>query len=131
MSTPGRVAREALTKVQPVLLAAKKEEKRPLLVDRMEAKEDATREAAADFEVRGGEGEQGGDEGGAGDQLLESIIHRNIKLENILLYETHSKAAIADFGLSNFWDANSRLRTRCGSAEVNPFFLSQHYLIPP
>ena len=86
-----------MTKVQPVLLAAKKEEKRPLLVDRMEAKEDATREAAADFEVRGGEGEQG--EGGAGDQLLESIIHRNIKLENILLYETHSKAAIADF-----WD---------------------------
>ena len=80
-----------------MLLAAKKEEKRPLLVDRMEAKEDATREAAADFEVRGGEGEQG--EGGAGDQLLESIIHRNIKLENILLYETHSKAAIADF-----WD---------------------------
>ena len=88
-----------MTKVQPVLLAAKKEEKRPLLVDRIEAKE-----AAADFEVRGGEGEQGGDEGGAGDQLLESIIHRNIKLENILLYETHSKAAIADFGLSNFWD---------------------------
>ena len=97
-------ASAVLTKVQPVLLAAKKEEKRPLLVDRMEAKEDATREAAADFEVRGGEGEQGGDEGGAGDQLLESIIHRNIKLENILLYETHSKAAIADFGLSNFWD---------------------------
>ena len=111
-----------------MLLAAKKEEKRPLLVDRMEAKEDATREAAADFEVRGGEGEQG--EGGAGDQLLESIIHRNIKLENILLYETHSKAAIADFGLSNFWDANSRLRTRCGSAEVNPFFFISTLPLP-
>ena len=50
-----------MTKVQPVLLAAKKEEKRPLLVDRMEAKEDATREAAADFEERGGEGEQSGE----------------------------------------------------------------------
>ena len=53
----------------------------------------------------------------------KSIIHRDIKLENILLDETHRKAVIADFGLSNFWDANSRLRTRCGSAEVtsNPF----------
>ena len=51
-----------------------------------------------------------GDEGGAGDQLLESIIHRNIK--NVLLDETHSKAVIADFGLSNFWDPNSRFRTR-------------------
>ena len=48
----------------------------------------------------------------------KSIIHRDIKLENILLDETHRKAVIADFGLSNFWDANSRLRTRCGSAEV-------------
>ena len=52
----------------------------------------------------------------------KSIIHRDIKLENILLDETHRKAVIADFGLSNYWDANSRLRTRCGSAEVNPFF---------
>ena len=48
----------------------------------------------------------------------KSIIHRDIKLENILLDETHRNAVIADFGLSNFWDANSRLRTRCGSAEV-------------
>merc|ERR1711990_538955 len=47
----------------------------------------------------------------------KSIIHRDIKLENILLDETHKKAVIADFGLSNFFDANSRLRTRCGSAE--------------
>ena len=86
-----------------MLLAAKKEEKRPLLVDRKETKEDATRRLQQILK-RGGEGEQSGDEGGAGDQLLESIIHRNIKLENILLYETHSKAAIADFGLSNFWD---------------------------
>ena len=54
----------------------------------------------------------------------KSIIHRDIKLENILLDETHRKAVIADFGLSNFFlDPNSRLRTRCGSAEVtsNPF----------
>ena len=53
----------------------------------------------------------------------KSIIHRDIKLENILLDKSHRKAVIADFGLSNFWDANSRLRTRCGSAEVtsNPF----------
>ena len=38
MLTPGRVAREALTKVQPVLSPAKKDEERPLLVDRKEAK---------------------------------------------------------------------------------------------
>ena len=48
----------------------------------------------------------------------KSIIHRDIKLENILLDKTQRKAIIADFGLSNFWDANSRLKTRCGSAEV-------------
>ena len=113
-----------------MLLAAKKEEKRPLLVDRKEAKEDATRRLQQILK-RGGEGEQSGDEGGAGDQLLESIIHRNIKVENILLDETHSKAVIADFGLSNFWDPNSRFRTRCGSAEVNPFFylnITSHHL---
>ena len=48
----------------------------------------------------------------------KSIIHRDIKLENILLDKTQTKAVIADFGLSNFWDANTRLKTRCGSAEV-------------
>ena len=98
-----------MTKVQPVLLPAKKDEERPLLVDRKETKEDATRRLQQILK-RGGEGEQSGDEGGAGDQLLESIIHRNIK--NVLLDETHSKAVIADFGLSNFWDPNSRFRTR-------------------
>ena len=55
---------------------------------------------------------------GLGYMHSKNIIHRDIKLENILLDETHRKAVIADFGLSNFWDANSRLRTRCGSAEV-------------
>ena len=61
----------------------------------------------------------------------KSIIHRDIKLENILLDETHRKAVIADFGLSNFFDVNSRLRTRCGSAEVNsnPFPLD-HLILP-
>ena len=38
----------------------------------------------------------------------KSIIHRDIKLENILLDKTQRKAVIADFGLSNFWDANTR-----------------------
>ena len=65
---------------------------------------------------------------GLGYMHSKNIIHRDIKLENILLDETHSKAVIADFGLSNFWDANSRLRTRCGSAEEtsNHVHISQY-----
>ena len=43
MSTPGRAAREARVKVQPVPLAAKMVEERPLLGDIKDVEEDASR----------------------------------------------------------------------------------------
>ena len=43
MSTPGRAAREARVKVQPVPLAAKKVEERPLLGDIKDMEADASR----------------------------------------------------------------------------------------
>ena len=47
----------------------------------------------------------------------QGIIHRDIKLENIFLTHDKSVAVIGDFGLSNFWNADSHLKTRCGSLE--------------
>jgi len=45
------------------------------------------------------------------------IVHRDLKLENLLLTRNMRNLVIADFGLSNFWDANVRLKTYCGSPE--------------
>ena len=55
---------------------------------------------------------------GIGHLHHKKIIHRDIKLENILLDKNQTKAVIADFGLSNFWEPDTKLQTRCGSAEV-------------
>ena len=54
---------------------------------------------------------------GIGHLHHKKIIHRDIKLENILLDKNHTKVVIADFGLSNFWNPGAKLQTRCGSAE--------------
>ncbi|KAJ1976902.1 Serine/threonine-protein kinase [Dimargaris verticillata] len=44
-----------------------------------------------------------------------SIIHRDLKLENIMI-DNHSKGVkLIDFGLANFYDRNSMLKTACGS----------------
>ena len=47
----------------------------------------------------------------------KGIIHRDIKLENILLNKEKTDLVIGDFGLSNFWHPGAKLQTRCGSAE--------------
>ena len=46
-----------------------------------------------------------------------NIVHRDLKLENILLSDTSSSAIvkIADFGLARFFADDSELRTICGS----------------
>ena len=45
------------------------------------------------------------------------VIHRDIKLENIMMDKKRSRVVIADFGLSNVMRAGKVLRTRCGTEE--------------
>ena len=49
--------------------------------------------------------------------VFKGIVHRDLKLENLLLNNNMQKLVIADFGLSNFWDGKVHLRTHCGSPE--------------
>lgn len=45
------------------------------------------------------------------------VIHRDIKLENILVNRETKRVKLTDFGLSNFFDRTSMLMTNCGSPE--------------
>ena len=49
--------------------------------------------------------------------LLQGILHRDLKLENVLLGADRLQVAITDFGLSNSWSQGKILNTYCGSAE--------------
>lgn len=45
------------------------------------------------------------------------VIHRDIKLENIMINTMTKKVKLADFGLSNLFDQKTMLMTHCGSPE--------------
>lgn len=45
------------------------------------------------------------------------IVHRDIKLENILVIPATKKVKLTDFGLSNTFDKKNLLTTHCGSPE--------------
>ena len=46
-----------------------------------------------------------------------SIVHRDLKLENIVLNENHQRLVIVDFGLGRFWSGDKMAATHCGSLE--------------
>ncbi|KAH9631727.1 hypothetical protein HF086_014728 [Spodoptera exigua] len=45
------------------------------------------------------------------------VVHRDLKMENIMLDSTKQFIKIVDFGLSNMWSGGAALRTPCGSLE--------------
>ncbi|XP_043241862.1 serine/threonine-protein kinase MARK2-like isoform X2 [Amphibalanus amphitrite] len=45
------------------------------------------------------------------------IIHRDLKMENIMLNSTKDVLKIVDFGLSNCWSPENPLKSHCGSPE--------------
>ncbi|KAG5860573.1 serine/threonine kinase [Encephalitozoon hellem] len=47
-----------------------------------------------------------------------SIVHRDLKLENIIVHEETAK--ICDFGLSTFYDRHSVLKDYCGTPQCAP-----------
>lgn len=44
-------------------------------------------------------------------------VHRDLKMENVMMNSLHTQIKIVDFGLGNFWRSDRALRTHCGSPE--------------
>ena len=49
--------------------------------------------------------------------LSQGVLHRDLKLENVLLSADKLQVAITDFGLSNTWSEGKILNTHCGTPE--------------
>lgn len=47
----------------------------------------------------------------------QNVVHRDLKLENILLDRRTGNIKIIDFGLARFFEDSQLLSTRCGSEE--------------
>ena len=47
----------------------------------------------------------------------KGIIHRDLKMENILLTDGARRVVLADFGLSSHWHHGKKMNTFCGSRE--------------
>jgi serine/threonine protein kinase len=47
----------------------------------------------------------------------KNILHRDLKMNNVLLDASFSHCLLIDFGLSNFWYPGQVMNTHCGSAE--------------
>uniref|UniRef100_A0A1Y1K9Q9 Protein kinase domain-containing protein n=2 Tax=Photinus pyralis TaxID=7054 RepID=A0A1Y1K9Q9_PHOPY len=45
------------------------------------------------------------------------VVHRDLKMENIMINSIRTQIKIVDFGLSNIYHPNSPLHTHCGSPE--------------
>ncbi|XP_022799841.1 serine/threonine-protein kinase par-1-like isoform X2 [Stylophora pistillata] len=54
------------------------------------------------------------------------IVHRDLKMENILLDESKKNIKIVDFGLSNICQGDTLLKTQCGSPEYAAPELFKH-----
>ena len=51
------------------------------------------------------------------DVFCRNVVHRDIKLENILTNQAGDHIVLGDFGLSNFLGPSQLLKTHCGSPE--------------
>jgi serine/threonine protein kinase len=56
----------------------------------------------------------------------KNILHRDLKLENVLLDGSLSRCLLIDFGLSSTWQLGQKMDTHCGSAEYAAPELFQH-----
>lgn len=47
----------------------------------------------------------------------KGVVHRDLKMENVILNNMQTQIKIVDFGLSNEWNPGNPLKTHCGSPE--------------